>query len=316
MKRIIVIGANGFIGSYLCDYLLKVGFEVIAVSRKFFQNTKIENRKCRFIEIDILSEKLINLEITADAIIDLAAPNDIFTKTKPKEAMNLAVFGTKNIMEFALKNNIKNVIFFSTLQVYGSELKGTIDENSKLIPENEYALNHIFSEEYIKMYSRNYELNSVVLRPSNIYGRFTHLGIDRWSLVPACFCKEAFYENRITLLSSGNQKRNFISLECVSEYCEAILNNFPQGFNILNIASSEYLKIIEVAEIVKKIYESLYDKEVIIRKKSELPVETNNFFIKSANLDKYKTNNKPNYNLNTEIKEIFKKLEVAKNGAE
>lgn len=314
MKKIIVIGANGFIGSYLCTYLSENDYEVIAISRRFFSELKIKNKNCNFKEIDILNESFMDLRIDADAIINLAAPNDVFTKTKPKEAMELAVFGTKNIMEFALKNNIKNIIFFSTLQVYGSELRGVIDEHSELIPENEYALNHIFSEEYIKMYSKNYRLNSVVLRPSNIYGRFLHLDIDRWSLVPACFCKEAFYENKITLLSSGNQKRNFISLESISEYCQGILNNFPNGFNVLNVASSEYLKIIEVAQIVKEVYENLYDKEVIIRKKSEIPKEANEFFIKIANLDKYKRSNRLNYNMYTEIEEILKKLEVLRSG--
>lgn len=314
MKKIIVIGANGFIGSYICEYLVEKGYEVFAISRKFYPNLRNKIKKCNFIEMNILTESFISLKIDADAIIDVAAPNDVFTKTKTKEAMDLAVFGTKNIMEFALKNNIKNIIFFSTLQVYGSELKGSIDENSELNPENDYALNHIFSEEYVKMYSKKHGLNSVILRPSNIYGRFTHLDIDRWSLVPACFCKEVYNEKKITILSSGNQKRNFISLECISEYCQGILENFPRGINVLNLASSEYLKIIEVAQIVKDVYEKMYKKEVVIQKKSELPIEANDFFVKITDLDKYKINSGVSYNIYTEIEEIFKKLYMLKNG--
>lgn len=312
MKKVIVIGANGFIGSYICKDLVESGYEVFAISRKFFPELKNKIAKCKFIELDVLEENFINFKIDADVIIDLVAPNDVFTKAKYKEAMNLAVFGTKNIMEFALKNHIKNIIFFSTLQVYGSELKGEIDENSKLNPENEYALNHIFAEEYIKMYSKKYELNSIILRPSNIYGRFVHLDIDRWSLVPACFCKEAFYENKITLLSSGNQKRNFISLKFISTYCQAILNDFPNGINILNLASSQYFKIIEVAKTVKEVYEKLYKEKIVIDKKSEFPKNANDFFIKTNNLDKYKVNNDLNYNMHTEVEEILKNLEDIK----
>ena len=160
--------------------------------------------------------------------------------------IELSAVGTSNLLDLAVDNNVKNFIFFSTLQVYGGELKGQYDESKPTLPENDYAINHIFGEKYVKMYSEMHNLSSIILRPSNVFGEFVCNDINRWSLVPGCLIKEAFNTGEINLLSSGNQNRNFISLNQVCYATEKISNGFKYPFDVINLVSDHYFTIRDV----------------------------------------------------------------------
>ena len=229
--KFIVTGANGFIGSYLSDYLLKNGHEVIGISRKFFPKIREKLSGAQLLEIDILSGEFEKLEVSADVIIHLAASNDILSKNLSK-GIELSTVGTVNTLKFAVKNNIANFIFYSTLQVLGTELAGSYNGESRIKPENDYAMNHVFGEQYAEMFSRKFGIKVAVVRPSNIYGRFLTPEIDRWTLVPGCFSKEALESGTITLLSSGKQYRNFISLEELSYSTEHIAMNMKNSLEM------------------------------------------------------------------------------------
>lgn len=307
MKRVVIIGANGFIGSYLSNYLTRKGYEITAVSRTFSDKAKQEIMANDFIECDILTKDILNLKIRADFVIHLASANDIVSKDVLK-GLELSVVGTKRVLDFAINNNISNFIFFSTAQVYGSNLEGNIDENSELNPMNDYALNHIFAEDYVKMYSNKGLIKGIVVRPTNVYGRFIHKNINRWSLVPGCFCKEAFTRRRITLKTSGKQIRNFISLDNVSRACEVILNNFPKNYEVFNISSNNYYRIVDVAKIVKQVYKELFNDDITISTLNDFPKESNKFSISNSKIKNLGFYEDQSFDLTVEIIEIFKLL--------
>ena len=100
------------------------------------------------------------------------------------------------------------MVFFSTFQVYGTDLEGEIDENTPARCQNDYGLNHVFGEQYAEMYAREKGITGIVVRTSNVYGRFSTPFVDRWTLVPGCFCKEIKETGKIILKSSGKQTRN------------------------------------------------------------------------------------------------------------
>ena len=310
--KIFITGANGFIGSYLADYFLRNKHEVIATSRQFHAATRNLLKNAELIELDVLNVlQLQNLKTQADVIIHTATANDIISKEGSK-GIELSALGTKNILDFAVRNEIPKCIVFSTLQVYGTELNGEITENSPLHFQNDYGINHVFAEMYAAMYSRQGKVQSVSVRPSNVYGRILTDAFNRWSLVPGCFCKEAMESGTITIRSSGKQMRNFINLENLSRGVGCIIHRFPDQYECYNLASSQGLMMAKVAEITKQVYEREFQRSLQIQITGMEPAITNPFSISLAKLSTIGFSEDEKYNLESAITEIFKYLKSKK----
>lgn len=271
---VLVTGASGFIGSSLCNFLSDVGTEVIASCRNKKKLEQSDIRYARLVELDVLSD--LQTDVRADAIVHVATANDIVSR-KTNDGISLSATGTKNLLDYAVRNQIPNFIFFSTFQVYGTELEGTITESSPTLALNDYGLNHLFGEMYVEMYARQGRINGVSVRPSNVHGPFLLPSIDRWTLVPGCFCKEAIEKQTITIRSSGKQIRNFIHLENLSAAVHCILNNFKPGYDIVNAGSTENMSMLDVAKLVKAVYESLGGKTVNLIVEGDQPTTANIF---------------------------------------
>lgn len=244
MKRIVLFGASGFIGSEINRLLSKSSFNLISIvnnNNKKFPKGFLKNKK----KINILKKINLNLN-NIDTVIHAATPNDILSKDFQK-GINVSLLGTKNILDFCLKNKIKNFIFFSTFQVYGTNLVGNIKETSKVKLNNYYSMNHYFGEELCKYYSENFKINITVIRPSNVYGVPLLKTIKRNTLVPLCFANDLKKYKKIKLLSSGKQIRNFVSNYLIAKICKRLINKFPSGYKVLNISSNLNLSMRDVA---------------------------------------------------------------------
>tara|TARA_B100001057_G_C22866629_1_gene956774 strand:- start:3486 stop:4406 length:921 start_codon:yes stop_codon:yes gene_type:complete len=284
MKKVVIFGASGFIGSQINKLLTESKFEVVScvnnnskkISKKFFKNIK---------KIDI--KKKIKTKITdVDTVIHAATPNDIFSKDFQK-GMDLSLNGTKHVLDFCLDNNIKNLIFFSTFQVYGTNLTGKIREKTKVKLNNFNSLNHYFAEELCRFYSKNYNLNSTIVRPSNVYGIPLLNSINRDTLVPLCFAKDLKKSNKIKLLSSGKQNRNFVSNFTIAKICMRLINKFPKGYNILNISSNLNLSMYSIAKDMIKIANSRNGKNnYVLAVESDYPKIENYFKTSKSKLIK------------------------------
>ncbi|MDQ0194554.1 NAD-dependent epimerase/dehydratase family protein [Paenibacillus wynnii] len=282
--RILVTGAGGFIGSVLCKQLHADGHEVVRMLRKLQKKEGKAVDSYEDYECDVLSDSFPDIQLSGDAIVHLAAANDIVSKNG-REGIRLSVIGTKNVLDFAVNNRIDKVVFFSTIQVLGSELEGLITEESAFYPENDYAANHMMAEMYTEMYARKGLLRAVSMRPTNVYGYFTLPTINRWSLVPACFCREAFFDKQITLRSSGKQIRNFVSVDSVAGATRAVLAHFPASYDVLNIGSQCHMTILEAAELVKEVHDEMYPHPVQLLIQGEQPQQENRFEISLNKLE-------------------------------
>jgi nucleoside-diphosphate-sugar epimerase len=302
--RILVTGASGFIGSYTCRNLLAKGHEVIGAMRTLNEETISLLNGASFIQLDVLNTAHLQQEVAADAIVHTATSNDILSRDTIK-GIELSGIGTRNMLDFAVKNGIGKFICFSTFQVYGTELSGQIDENSPADFVNDYGLNHLLAEHYVQMYARNRKITGMVVRPSNVYGEILSGYINRWTLVPACFCLEAFEKQTITILSSGKQNRNFVSLDSVSNAVGCILENYPGNYEIFNVAGNETYDMVTVAGKVKKIYEARFGKTAEVIIKGTMPVEGNVFTVSSGKLGSTGYRQNAGINLETEIEKVF-----------
>ncbi|MCX6985707.1 MAG: NAD(P)-dependent oxidoreductase [Lentisphaerae bacterium] len=309
--KFVITGANGFIGSYMAWFLLQRGHHVIALSRRFHADVKRKLDGAVFIEQDVRDPALASLRVTADAVIHLATPNDIVSK-RIADGVELSVMGTVNTLGLAARNGVGRYVFFSTLQVYGTELSGNYSENSPVKPENDYAMNHLFGEMYAEIFSRKTDIRALIVRPSNIYGPFVSRDIQRWTLVPGCFCREAAEKGTITLLSSGRQYRNFISLDACCAAVGATVSRLTERYDVLNLVSNEYLRIIDVARVVADVMKKDFGRDAEIIVKSDLPVESNVFRVSAEALRRYEAEvNPPAANLRTGIRAVCEMLLMA-----
>jgi UDP-glucose 4-epimerase len=171
-------------------------------------------------------------------------------------------------------------------------------------------MNHVFGEQYAEMYSRKFGINVAVVRPSNIYGRFLTPEIDRWTLVPGCFIKEALESDTITLLSSGRQLRNFISLEELSYSTEQIAMNMQKSYENISLSSHQYYTILEIAELTHRILKEKYGKQVDLIVKQDNPLFSNPFELDRSNLGSFEIdiNRKFEETLENEISFIIQDL--------
>jgi len=279
MKRVLITGASGFIGSRLAIRAAQAGHAVTATARR--KTTELETALGMSVQaLDVLDTATPILACAADVIFHCATANDILSRDFAI-SVNLSVNGTRNILEMAVKNGIREIVFFSTLQVYGTELEGTITETTPPLCESPYGLNHLLGEEVCRFYARKHGLNIVLIRPANVYGVPDAPTVERSSLVPMCFVKAAMKGNEIVLQSSGKQQRNFVSTDEVADACLHLLEDFPSGAEIINVGSNWLASIHELATIVAAEHERRMGTPLDLEIHSDQPTQGNHFTLKS-----------------------------------
>lgn len=277
-QSVVVSGVSGFIGSAIAATAVKAGHSVLGITRSRDQVLR-EELGISTQSFDFLGTGQLTLP-SSDTLIHCATANEVISQHS-SNGLSLSVVGTEKVLKSARNAGIQNIIFLSTAQVYGSELVGRISERSPIHCQTGYGLNHYLGEELCRFYSLNYQMNIVVLRPSNIYGIPFASTVKRNTLVPFCFIDEAIEKGAINLRSSGNQQRNFVSLEHVAHLSVRILDNFPTGFTVMNVGSNWNSSIIDVAKLVSRCLEIEIKMPVDINLGSSKPTTPNNFIYES-----------------------------------
>lgn len=308
--NVLITGATGYIGSYLLKFLTeKTSYALIPLSRKLPKHFYDWKDKYNVIEADVtkLDELQEKIPEKIDVIVHLAAFNNVDTAKMPEKALIVNGIGTRNMLGIAQERQCKLFIYFSVLQVYGKELVGTITIDSPVNCSDDYALNHFVAEEYCRIFSSNYGLNVSVIRLGNVFGCPVHRKVDRWTLVPGCFCLSAVEEEEIRLKSSGKQNRDFVSLEYISKYVNTLINSMPESFKIYNLTSETLFSIIDVAKMTRSRAETILNKKIDFICESKHPQEQNRFLAKNnllGAIEKHKVQE----SLLTEIEKTLKIL--------
>jgi len=281
-KKIYITGISGFIGSRLAKLFLDKGYHVIGITRK---SASIVSKELGIdvIEADFNHKSHLELE-RADTIIHCATANDILSKDT-SAGLSLSIVGTSKLLEASKKARISNIIFFSTAQVYGTELNGYYDELKKINCETPYAANHYLGEELCKFYCDTQNFNIAVLRPSNVYGVPEISTVNRNTLVPMCFILDAINNGSVGLRSSGKQKRNFILIDQLAEIVFKTIENFPKGYSVRNCGSNLVMSIIDIVNIISDKYQIHFNKKLDTIVESNLPEYSNDFEYKSKFID-------------------------------
>lgn len=242
--KILLTGASGYVGSEVLLELRAAGHEVIALSRT---PSTLGTGAAPQIVHD-LRKPLSLPDDDFDLIIHAAGANDV-TSLDPASALLLTALTTRHAAEFATRQRRPRLLYVSTLQVYGRD-SGDIDENTRCQPVNDYALTHLFAEQWVEQYGRTRGLSWVNARAANIAGMPRTGRMERWTLVPGCFCRSAVREQRIVVRSTGLQQRDFLPVAIVARRLVDIADDFDAyACGAVNVCAGTALAVGDVARM-------------------------------------------------------------------
>jgi len=252
--KILITGGFGFIGGRISQSLRQTGHEVIIGTRKIQSDTLGFN----VVQTDWLNcEQLESICKGIDTIIHLAGMNSYDCFLQPNVAINVNRIATSNLILAAKKQGVKNIIYFSTAHVYVSPLEGTITE--KFIPQNThpYATSHRIGEDAVLKANLETDFQGIVIRLSNGFGVPICSSANCWILLVNDLCRQAIEIGTLNLKSSGNQVRNFISMNKICNTIKAIVSKFEnQKENrniggIYNMGGCSTMTILEMAQFIQ-----------------------------------------------------------------
>ncbi len=178
-SKVLVIGGAGFIGSHVIEELLKEDVEEIVIydnfSRGSYENIEeaLKDPRVKVFEIggDILQTDILDEAIKGkDFVFHLAALWLLHCYDYPRNAFEVNIKGTFNILEACVKHNVKKLIFSSSASVYGNPVELPMKETHPYNNQTFYGATKIADEHMCKAFYHRYGLNYVALRYFNAYG--------------------------------------------------------------------------------------------------------------------------------------------------
>ena len=253
MKKIIVTGGLGFIGSNLIELLIKKNYFVINIDKitysSNFYNTKdfVKLNNYKFIKLDIKNKKIkdIFLKYKPIAIFNLAAETHVDRSIDdPNIFIQTNIVGVYNLLEsfkvFSRRNKSK-FIHISTDEVYRDIIKGRSKEKDSYQPSSPYAASKAASDHLVSSYIRTYKIPAIVTNCSNNYGPKQHPE----KLIPKLIYN-IINNKELPIYGKGINSREWIF---VKDHCEALIKIFLKGKvgEFYNIGSNKNLNNLEVA---------------------------------------------------------------------
>jgi nucleoside-diphosphate-sugar epimerase len=234
MSKILVTGANGFVGKYLVKALLNAGHEVVSLTSSMGH---------------IAAATTWEYLPKTDAVIHLAAKTFV-----PDSWDNPAVFfdtnanGTLMALEYCKKHSSK-LIFISSY-LYGNPTTLPIKESAPIYTPNPYALSKKIAEDYCAFYAENYNVPVVILRPFNVYG----YGQPPSFLIPMLI--HQMLTDKAFNVKDLEPKRDYIY---ITDLVEAIVLALAiNSFEIINIGSETSYSVAEIIAVIQQIEETDY----------------------------------------------------------
>jgi UDP-glucose 4-epimerase len=260
MKKVLVTGASGYLGSKICFELIKNGFTVVGNCRKMPNEHSLLGpfKGMEFIVGD-LTEKSTFSQIDNIGIESIV--NTISLDHKLSESFDIDKVCQLNVqlnwqlMEMFSTKNISHFIYLSTIQVLGDISNFNVDEESQGVPLNKYGLTHLIGENIVQYYKKKTGLNYLSLRLSNGYGSPVLIN-SNWSwLVINDLCRMAVFDKKIVLQSNGEIYRDFIHVTDIAKSVSHLLLIEEKLDSIYSMASGHSISLLSVAHTIKKVYE-------------------------------------------------------------
>jgi UDP-glucose 4-epimerase len=264
--NILVTGTAGFIASHIIEELLKdTNNNIIGIDNLYsgtqenldFINSIDKGNKFTFIEVDIRDFENINKIVQENNITQvyhLAAIVSVQESIQnPLLSNEVNVKGTLNILEASRLNDVKRVVFSSSAAVYGDEQTQPKNETSQTKPISPYGYEKLIGEQYMRLYSDLYDLETVCLRYFNVYGERQSATSD-YSGVISIF-ENKFKNNEVpNIYGDGKQYRDFVYVKDVATANIKAMNTPNISGEIFCVGTAQKTSINDIFNIMNKKY--------------------------------------------------------------
>lgn len=255
MKKVIVTGGAGFIGSNLVDELISKGIDVIVIDNESSDsNNKFYwNKKCKNYVLDICEyENIRPLFNDVDIVFHLAAEARIQpTLENPILAAKTNFLGTCTVLQCAKEAGVKRVIYSSTSSAYG--LRNEIPNLETMQKDclTPYSVSKVGGEELCKMYTDLFGIETVFFRYFNVYGERQPVK-GQYAPVIGIFLRQKANGEPMTIVGDGEQRRDFTHVKDVVEanILASDLNNKKIVGELFNIGTGKNYSILEIKDLI------------------------------------------------------------------
>ncbi len=265
--KYLVTGGAGFIGSAIANRLLNRGDEVYIIDN--LKTGYLENIPdgAIFIEGDFSRDKTLDrLEnIRFDAIFHIGGQSSgEISFEDPEYDLNTNTLSTLKLLEYCQKTNCKRFIYASTMSVYGEDgEKEQFSEEDITEPKSFYAVGKLASENYLKIFQREFGIEYTALRYFNVYGEGQNLENLKQGMV-SIYLKQFFDDNfkEVEVKGSLDRFRDLIYIDDVVDITVETLNNPKFKNQIVNVGTGKKTTVREILELIRKL--SNIDKKIVV----------------------------------------------------
>ncbi|MHA1147596.1 MAG: NAD-dependent epimerase/dehydratase family protein [Promethearchaeota archaeon] len=284
-RKIVITGAAGFIGSHLFENLIQ-NHNFIYVIDNFnnYYSGKEENfRKLtqnyeQGKDYRLIKENLVNfssfkkIDDDIDIIFHLAAQAGVrYSIENAAEVTNNNIISTLNVLEYAVKNNVKKVVFASSSSVYGNPKYTPLDEEHPKNPISPYAVSKLCCENYVNYYFREYGLPVTSLRFYTVYGPR-----GRPDMAIRKFLTNILRDKEIIIYGDGSQLRDFTYVsDIVNGILLAGLNPKANG-EVFNLGVSNPVVLMDLVEMMYNITSKSKNIKYIEKQKGDVDITYSN----------------------------------------
>ena len=268
-KKILITGGAGFIGSNLCEFLLKQGSKVICLDNLSTGNIKniesfLNHRNFKFTNGDIrnLNDCLESAK-NVDYILHQAALGSVPRSIEdPVTSSEVNIIGFLNMLIAAKENNVRRFVYAASSSTYGDSLDLPKKENNIGKPLSIYAITKYTNEMYSDVFSKIFGLETIGLRYFNVYGKRQDPNGSYAAVIPK-FVKQLINGENPTINGDGTNSRDFTYIDDVvnANILSLLTTNKDAINNVYNIAYGEKNSLNDLAKYLKK-YLSIYRKSI------------------------------------------------------
>lgn len=299
MDRILVTGGCGYVGSLLVPKLLKLNYKVTVYDIQWFGVNLKKHKNLKIIKKDIRDISAKDLK-GIKTIYHLASiANDPMGALDPELTWEISCLGTMKLLEAAIKNKVKKIVYASSSSVYGIKKEKKVVENLSLEPISIYNKAKMVAERILISYSKKIDIS--IIRPATVCGLSPRMRLD---VSVNMLTYQAIKNKKITVFG-GSQIRPNIHIDDLVDLYIFFLKNKKELNGIFN-AGFENLSIAQIAKQISKEVKS----NIIFLKNTN---DKRSYRVDSTKLKKIGF--KPKKDVLTAIKEIkkhFKSKEILK----